>query len=127
MGKRGDAKEFADTCAKTWRDIHAALSPIIGSGGVSALYKRCLFLRRGDYPWLGDASVSLPPPGDFSGLVDAIREQSESEALAANGALLESFRQLLTNLIGASLTGQLLQSVWVKHGHAVRTHLHDHG
>jgi len=127
MGKRGDAKEFADTCAETWRDLHAALSPIIGSGGVSALYKRCLFLRRGDYPWLGDVSVSSPQPGDFSGLVDAIREQSESEALAANGALLDSFRQLLTNLIGAPLTGQLLQTVWVEHGHAVRTRRNDQG
>ncbi|MEP7246287.1 MAG: hypothetical protein ABI885_21780 [Gammaproteobacteria bacterium] len=120
MGKKGNAREFADTCAETWQDMHAALSPIIGSGGVSALYKRCLFLRRGEYPWLSEVRVVSPQSGDFAALVDAIRERPEAEALAANDALLAAFRQLLNNLIGAALTGQLLHTVWVKHGLAVR-------
>ena len=59
-------------------------------------------------------------PDDFTALRRELSQQTKADALAANGALLHSLSQLLTNLIGASLTGRLLQSVWEKHGHTVQ-------
>jgi hypothetical protein len=115
-----DAEKFADAAVATWHDVYAALSPIIGPGGVAALYRRSLSLRLADYPWLANVSECPLPPGDFSALRRELSQQAKADPVAANGALLRSFSQLLTNLIGASLTARLLQSVWEKHGHTAQ-------
>jgi len=45
-------------------------------------------------------------------LSTALAEQEGPTAVAASVALLETFYDLLTNLIGRSLTDRLLRSVW---------------
>ena len=102
---------IADHAMATWRQIGAALSPIIGTGGVGALYKRSLFLTRTRHAWLATVQTATPVD-DFSGLHAALALQSSAEAAAANGALLQTFHDLLTSLVGASLTERLLRPVW---------------
>jgi hypothetical protein len=115
-----DAEKFADAAVATWHDACAALSPIIGLGGVAALYQRSLSLSVAAYPWLANVSDYPAQPGDFAALHRELSQRTKAEAVAANDALLHSLSQLLTNLIGASLTGRLLQSVWEKHGHTAQ-------
>jgi hypothetical protein len=115
-----DADKIADAAVATWRDVCAALSPIIGLGGVAALYQRSLCLRLANYPWLANVSDYPLEPGDFTALRRELSQQTKAEAVAANGALLHSLSQLLNNLIGVSLTERLLQSVLEKHGHTVQ-------
>ena len=103
--------DIADHAMVTWRQIDTALSPIIGNGGVGALYKRSLFLARTRHAWLTTVQTSAPAD-DFAGLRAALALQSSSEAAAANAALLQTFHDLLTSLIGASLTERLLRPVW---------------
>ena len=114
--------QIADAAVATWRSIDAVLSPIIGQGGVAALYKRSLYLSRGDHPWLAVAAEDALQPDDFATLHRALAKQTSGNAAAANGALLTTFSDLLTSLIGASLTERLLQSVWdhTSSGHAVQ-------
>lgn len=115
--------QIADTAVATWRSIDAVLSPIIGQRGVAALYKRSLYLSRGDHPWLVVAAEDTPPqPDDFATLHRALAKQTSVNAAAANGALLTTFSDLLTSLIGTALTERLLQSVWShsSSGHAVQ-------
>ena len=114
--------EIADAAVATWRTVDAVLSPIIGQGGVTALYKRSLYLSRGDHPWLAAAAEDVLQPDDFATLHRALAKQTSVNAAAANGALLTTFSDLLTSLIGASLTERLLQSVWShpSSGHAVQ-------
>ncbi len=105
-----DAKRIADLSVSTWRDVDAALSPIIGQRGVAALYKRSLYLTRAEHPCLATVYDGELGPGEFDGLHAALSRQTSSEAAAANGALLQVFHDLLARLIGAALTDQLLRS-----------------
>lgn len=117
-----NAEQIADAAVVAWRGIDAVLSPIIGQRGVAALYKRSLHLSRGDYPWLTTVAEGVLQTSDFTSLQTALARQTSANAVAANGALLHAFTELLTNLIGASLTERLLQSV-LEHpfnGHAVQ-------
>jgi hypothetical protein len=106
-----ESRRIAASAIATWHDINTALVPIIGQRGVSGLYKRCLNLTREDYPWLTAVEEAFPEAGELDALQRALSQQTSSVAAAASGVLLQTFYTLLTNLIGVSLTTQLLQSV----------------
>jgi hypothetical protein len=106
-----NAERVADVAASTWREIHAALSPVIGPGGVAALYQRALNLTRTACPCLADVREDPMRPGEFAALQLILSQQGSKQIAAANGALLQTFCDLLTNLIGVSLTERLLRSV----------------
>jgi hypothetical protein len=109
------AEQPADAAVSLWRDVWIALSPIIGAAGTVALYERSLFLTIAEYPWLEGVSGSLES-GEFGALGGELARQTRADAAAANAALLNSLRQVLVKLIGASLAARLLQPVWEKHG-----------
>ena len=113
MALRGaDAGQVAAASVTTWRAIVAALSPIVGRRGIAALYKRSLLLVLPDYAWLAAAYEGALEPGDFDSLRAALSQQTAENAAAAQDAVLQTFQDLLDNLIGRSLTQRLLQSVW---------------
>lgn len=107
-----DATQVADAVAAVWSDIDQALHPIIGQRGVLALYNRSLKLAAARHPWLADGHPGALAAIDASALHAALARQQPAEALAAGQALLVGFRELLSSLIGASLTDRLLGSVW---------------
>jgi hypothetical protein len=107
-----DSRLIADTAVATWRAVHAELSPIIGQRGVAALFKRSVSLTVPAYDWLDAVRDGTVQPGDFTILHAAMSQQSTSNGVAANGALLQKFVDLLTKLIGESLTARLLRPVW---------------
>lgn len=106
-----NAERIAGLAVSTWRDIHAALSPIIGRQGVSALYGRSLHLTHAAHPCLTVVHESALRPGEFDGLQTALSGQAGPTAAAAHDALLQTFHDLLIRLIGGSLTERLLRSV----------------
>jgi len=115
-----DAVRVADVAASTWREIHAVLSPVIGPGGVGALYQRAQHLIRGSYPWLAAVNEDPISAGEFTALQRVLSQQTSAQIAAANAALLQSFSDLLTSLIGVSLTERLLRSVRNLPGAATR-------
>jgi len=106
-----DAQRIADRAVAVWRELDAALSPIIGRRGVVALFKRSLVLTVQGHSSLAAAHDDMDALGDFDALRVTLEQQSSAAAIAMSGALLQKFVGLLTNLIGASLTERLLQSV----------------
>jgi hypothetical protein len=109
-----DAASIADAGCSIWRRVATILSPIVGHLGVAALYKRSLHLTRAEHPWLSgvhDQLGGLEDLGDFATLRAALSSQTGTNAAAANTALLATFYDLLSSLIGASLTERLLGSV----------------
>jgi hypothetical protein len=114
-----DPEQLADAAAAAWHDVWIALSPVIGGAGVAALFRRTLFLRTAEYPWLADVSDPTSA-GEFDSLRCAVLQQRPADAIAANAALLQSLAQVLGTLVGASLTNRLLQPVWEKHGHTTQ-------
>ncbi len=106
-----DPEQIADIALSTWRGVDAALSPIIGQRGVAALYKRSLYLTKAEHPSLAPVYEGELELGEFATLQLALSQQTSSDAAAANGALLQTFHELLAKLIGAALTDQLLRTV----------------
>ena len=106
------ADVIADAACELWHGIDVSLSPIIGRQGVAALLKRSLHLTRTAYPALAAAASADIRPGDFRALRAVLAGQARAEAAALNAALLGTFYDLLSSLIGATLTERLLDPVW---------------
>ncbi len=109
-GARAD--RIAAQAVAAWRGISSALSPIIGHGGVSALFERSLHLATPRHPTLVAALDSAASADDFAALRATLSSVPGPEAAAAQGELLEAFYGLLAGLIGEPLTTRLLQPVW---------------
>jgi len=110
-GKDANSIQIADAAALIWSDISIALSPVIGQRGVETLTKRCLHLQKFHYPSLKTISDEKILLSDFHALHSVLINETNTNALLINNALLNTFYELLSNLIGASLTLQLLHSV----------------
>jgi hypothetical protein len=106
-----DAQRIAEVAASTWREIYAVLSPVIGPGGVTALYQRSLYMTRAAHPCLASVREDALRPGEFAALQQVLSQQTSTHVAAANGALLLTFCDLLGSLISVSLTERLLRSV----------------
>ena len=103
-----DAAQIASAVIGLWNEIDDALTPIIGAGGVVALYQRSLQLSAASHPWLAVKADG----GDPSNLKTLLAKQSAVEAAAGGSAFLHTFQSLLTSLIGPSLTERVLRPVW---------------
>lgn len=108
-GKAPSAEEVANAIVATLRDVYLVLTPILGLGGVAALYRRSLFLCSSRHKCLCNFEGSDP---DFAWLRSLLAEQSSDTAIIYGDDLLKTFNDLLTSLIGSSLCERLLRSVW---------------
>ena len=106
------APQIADAIVSTWLAIDAVLVPIIGKGGVGALFRRSAHLSISEHPWLAAAQDGMAGAADYNALKALLLLQSPADSLAGGSAMLQTFRGLLAGLVGASLTEQLLRSVW---------------
>lgn len=106
------AVDLAGTVVSLWGEIDGALRPIIGQRGVVALFKRSVQMTAREHPWL--LSVLQEPNTDlqFSAIADHFARQQTATAVSGGQAMLLAFHQLLSSLIGVSLTERLLQPVF---------------
>ena len=111
-GARGPC--VAAMAVALWKDVGRALSPIIGQAGVDALFKRSIYLSRDEQSCLASVLDNPAQPDALAALQTALAQQSGATAAAANIVLLQNFQDLLTSLIGLSLTERLLRPVWDK-------------
>ena len=105
----GSAAVVADEAVKAWAAIEGALAPIIGKGGVEALFNRSVSLVRTAYPNLAPVHESAANTTAFQSLRAALELQAPDDAAAANAALQLTFTDLLGQLIGHPLTARLLR------------------
>ncbi|AMB85479.1 hypothetical protein AWM79_09275 [Pseudomonas agarici] len=92
--------------------MNAALMPIIGQQGVGALHRRSLQLCACAHPRLAGTYDRVQAALDLTALKSVLLEQSEADALFFGEVMLTTFYELLTTLIGPSLTARLLRDVW---------------
>jgi hypothetical protein len=104
-----DAAQIATSVSSTWQAIEVVLWPIVGKVGVAALFQRSLMLAARSYPWLPSDVTS---GCDIEQLHAILANQPSALAAEAGGAFLQAFHDLLATLVGPSLTGRLLGSVW---------------
>ncbi len=112
LTENATAAEIASACAAICAEVDAALKPIIGSLGASALFRRSLHLANASHPWLVAAPSSDPFTFDAALLRDALAQRRSDEAAAAANCFLQTLHKLLVSLIGASLTERLLRAAW---------------
>lgn len=103
--------QIAEAIVAVWGEIDQVLTPILGQRGVIALYKRSLFLCALQYPCLADLDLSVQPDIPLSELKPLLAQHHDLNAAAGN-AFFQMFHELLTSLVGASLTERLLRPVW---------------
>ena len=107
-----DAPQIADFIVRAWQMIEAALTPIIGQRSVATLYTRSFYLASRHHPWLMEVHEGMQASMDLATLKSRLLEHSGAEAAAAGGDALQMFHEVLTNLLGSSLTERLLRGVW---------------
>jgi len=105
-----EASRVAGAVLVSWRAIDAALAPIVGRGGLSALYRRSVKLAQAEHPWLPEPPLG-EAPDPFTDLHVALCERPTADAAAAHRSMLHSFCAVLETLIGASLTERILLPV----------------
>ena len=113
-----DAGAFADTMVWAWKDINAVLTPLVGQGGVAALYNRSLHLTAKVHPWLAVRPNGVESAIDLDAIHTLLSGQSLADATAGGKAFLSTFHELLASLIGLSLTERLLLPAWDKYMNA---------
>ena len=112
MAKESQSAAVAAAAVAVWRDVSGVLSPIIGNSGFAALLKRSGYLTISACPGLAPATDQTPGAAQFSALHDLLTQLSSGDAARINGALLQTFQNVLDTLIGAPLTARLLQPIW---------------
>jgi hypothetical protein len=109
-GEKPTALGVAGVTAETWARVAACLVPVIGMRGFDVLFRRALQQTSRAYPWLEpvahDSDVA-----PLENLRARIAEGTTTSASEASYALLVSFTELLSSLIGDSLTERLLGQV----------------
>jgi hypothetical protein len=113
FGPTSDAAHVAEAIVSTWQDIDAVLCPVIGRGGVAAVYLRSLHLVGSAHPWLGHRDEGFQAPMDLGALKAVLAQQSSADAAAGGVAFLQTLQRVLAGLVGGSLTDTLLGSVWI--------------
>ncbi|MEO8671980.1 MAG: hypothetical protein ABI411_11745 [Tahibacter sp.] len=111
-GPGGDSIGVAESVVAIFRQIDVALAPVIGQRGVAALYKRSLHLAGVTHRQLTIQQDGAPVELALHTLHAALLQRSRADAIAFGVDLIVSFQQLLTTLVGGSLTERLLRSVW---------------
>ncbi|MGL6111829.1 MAG: hypothetical protein ACRC2B_17195 [Rubrivivax sp.] len=112
VGSNADATQIAVAVFSIWEEIDDALTPIVGTQGVVALYRRSLHLAVAQHPWLAGRDEGVLTDTDPAVLKSVLAQRSSAEAAAGGNAFLNTFHALLASLIGPALTARLLRSVW---------------
>lgn len=94
-----------------WERLASELSIIIGEGGFQSLYARSLHVISVQFPWITETHLQQTD-SRFTDLIINLEAHEMKEASEASIALLTTFIDILTTLIGELLTTGLLQSAW---------------
>jgi hypothetical protein len=113
-GEELGSEAIADRALWSWQQVALHLVPLIGDVGFQSLYARTVHLT---LPYF-DGLTPVKQSESFDILFQKLKEDLESlvpgEAVRASNILLATFTELLSTLIGESLTSRILRSAWTK-------------
>lgn len=101
-----------DVAIDLWERLAVKLISIIGNGGFQSLYARSIHLANMRFPWLARSEPSSDSDSRFASLKASLEGRKSAEASEASIALLITFIDILTLLIGDPLTASILRSAW---------------
>ena len=101
--------EHATTAAaRAYDKLHADLAPFVGAAGVRLLLVRSAMLAQGEFACLAEVSI----PERSTKLRECLQAQDPDVVTESTTTLFGIFVALLTTLIGARLTTQVLRRAW---------------
>jgi hypothetical protein len=106
------ASAVAEAAADIWSQMAALLTPVIGVRGVDVIFRRSLYLTSKDFPWLAPGEEHGDRAALFVGLQARLAIRDAEDAAEAACTLIATTLELLTTLIGESLTDRLMSPVW---------------
>lgn len=95
-----------------WRQMFGVLTPVIGEGGVTALFLRTCNITRGAADWAPGPGPGLRAIDGLDHLSSMLLDRTVDEIRAANDRMLPTFVIILASLIGPVLTEHLLGIAW---------------
>jgi hypothetical protein len=108
----GGSNSFAKATLDTWRQVNSQLAPVIGIGGVEVLFNRAFQQTSAVFPWLAGAVVNGESAAPIDHLITRLAGQKPATLEEASVTVLTNFAELLSTLIGESLTDRLLAPVF---------------
>ncbi len=121
-GEGSNARTVAEVAHSTWCEVTTHLAPVIGAGGVDALFHRSLHITRRSFPWLAVNGHNGNSAALFASITTSLASGDPDAAIEASSEFLLNFIELLTSLIGNSLTDRLLGPVFKLSPSPVSTH-----
>jgi hypothetical protein len=106
------AEERAAAAGRVCEKVYARLTPLVGTAAASALFSRCMTLTAPDFPCLGKINLAERAESPAQLLVLCLREEPAATIDAASVALWATLLALLSTLIGARLTLQVMRKAW---------------
>lgn len=117
----GNAQQIADVIEAHWTRVAAALEPIVGQGGMAALFRHAVCRTASQYLWLAALLSDDEETASLYRLSEVFSAQRPDTAAAAGSALFDSFGETLVSLLGAPLSARLLQPVQPGASHRTST------
>jgi hypothetical protein len=107
-------EEIARLLTARFRMISQALGPVIGNGGVTALFERSFYVAGGAHPWVSDFRDHAEHAGDFASIEALFAARTAREATQAGVLIVDQFCDLLGEMVGYSLSERLLRPVLMR-------------
>jgi hypothetical protein len=107
---------LADDVTLSWLKIVRKFSPLIGANSVLLIFERSLENNLTTFGWLPALMQPSQPDTAVERLRTSMASRPSKDILAAHRAILTTFIDLMTTLIGARLTIQFLQAAFPADG-----------
>jgi hypothetical protein len=111
-GTGADAPAVAAAARRLCKDFAQHLTPLIGDGGVAAIYGRSLQLAERRFPGLAPARASGQDREPFTHVHHFLEHQDPVVATTAAITVLAFASEVLASFIGETLTRLLLHETW---------------
>ena len=108
----GTGTVLADNVTESWLSIVRKFSPLIGATSVLLIFERSLDSNSAAFSWLPVLPFPAQPDTAIERLHASMAALPDDTILAAHRALLVTFIDLMTTLIGARLTVQFLRAAF---------------
>lgn len=107
-----DAGAIADRALWSWERIAFHLKPLIGETGFQSLYQRAIHLAAPECPGFTQLRRGSTTDKLFQTLRGDLMLLDEAATQHCSNALLNSFIELVSSMIGDGLATQILHSAW---------------
>jgi hypothetical protein len=111
-GDAPDAISVAEASTNAWRQVIARLTPVIGARGVDVIFRRSLYLASKAFPWLAFGEEHEGNAVLLTSLKAGLASGDTDSAIETSCTLAVIFIEVLTTLLGESLTVRLVRPVW---------------